>query len=160
MPSLISCLCFLSAATMDETQSVGSETVVTTPLFCMLSSSTLTGACIATRTQCAGWPTGYTVGSSVVEYVIGSFPSSSLNMSLYCVWICVVKLASSPCWSGECVGSLWQVLSAHMHKIPVVALHHATLGKKVVYVVVHLDNKAVWWSPQSLFCCLHRPLGW
>ena len=49
MHSLISCLSFLCAATMDETKSVGSETVVMTPLFCMLLSSALTRACIGTR---------------------------------------------------------------------------------------------------------------
>nr|XP_033938024.1 uncharacterized protein LOC117446127 [Pseudochaenichthys georgianus] len=72
MHILISCLSFLLVATIEDTQSVGSETGMMTPSSCILSSSALTLSFIATGMRCAGRTTGFTSGSRVMEYVTGA----------------------------------------------------------------------------------------
>lgn len=84
--SLIAALSFLCAATMEDTLSVGSVTGVMTPRYCRWSSSALTGM------RWAGQTTGWTLGSTIMEYVTGSSPSSSLSLVLcgdLCVKVCV-----------------------------------------------------------------------
>lgn len=88
MHILISFLSFLLVATIEDTQSGGSEIGVMTPNSCILSSSALTWSFVVTGMQCAGRTTGLTSGSSVIEFVTGSFPNSFAKRSLYSLLIC------------------------------------------------------------------------